>query len=201
MSEGTHESVVDSIEVRAVGNADTVNSALIKFKNGFGEMHAENIFLWSLTHEDLSFQLKKLVSCAVSLPSQVVEILEELNDREWTTLDQLVGCRVGIDLEKSYGYRIIRSASGFDATLDGIPLGSYSTLNELKQAMETAGVKQSYTQIKDYYRIGERNDKIQRRQDFFNSPATEPKAKTGHNNTRNVGNGGGKSVSSFKSFF
>lgn len=199
MSDGSYECVVHSLEVKAFGNAESPNSATVTLVNDFGEMHRENIFFWSTQIEDLSYQLKKLLSTTLTSPEEIKEAVEEMMDKEWTILDKLIGKRVGVNIGRTDGYRIVRTSGGFDPVIEDTSLGTFKTLADLKKEMDARNLQRSYARVDDYYRVGAKNDRTQR-STFFDTDTTKV-GDTGASGTGAVGSKPSRPLSSVGKFF
>ena len=67
----SHECKITGVEVRAVGNGDTVNSFRLLLENTFGETHSQNVFIWDTGTNEISKLLKSLVSTTMTHPTEV----------------------------------------------------------------------------------------------------------------------------------
>lgn len=180
MADGTvHICKVTGVEVRAIGNADTVNSFMLTLENTFGETHRQNVFMWDSDDGGLSPILKSLISTAVKHPAEVQRIATDLEDFDWTILDTLVGANIQVELARSKGYRTLNTVGGLEATdSTGKAIGKYQSLKELKDDMKSRGMKRSVTYVYKFSRIGRKD---------VTATKTCEKSTKGTNSTKPVG--------------
>ena len=201
MNEGPHTATIQSVSVVYKPESDTVNSFTMDLENSFGETHRENVFLWSMSEEDISIQLKQLLASSMETPRQIYDMTSAINDFDWSVLDQLVGKEVGVNLNRSSGYRVSRSGEGYSAvgTSSGEIYGTYESVSELRSDMKDRDIPRSYVRVNEYYRTGEQNE-TNKRQSFRDFASRKPQP-TGTNSTGNVGEKRARPVSARKRFF
>lgn len=162
-----HDVTITNIQVVSMG--DMPNSAAVTFTNSFDEKHTENIFLWSTQEEDISFKLKNLISSIATDPEDLYDIIDHIRDHDWSIFSALSGRGLRLSLQRSAGYRILRTPRGIEAVEGDTTYGKYKDITELTEDMKTREIKRSYICVKEFHREEGKDDNKQKRQSFFDT--------------------------------